>query len=159
MKKPEIFRQRYIPFETVDITRDELIFRSEELLITKWKPIKPRPDISKGISYTFLKEGMKISKFFDCSDNFVYWYVDIIEILYDSERDRYTLVDLLVDVKLSNDGTLKVLDADELAEAIEKGFVSCERACSSLRKLDRVLNMIYEGNFPPNVCNDEGNFN
>lgn len=152
MKKPQILRKRFIPDETVDITGDELLFRSDELLITKWKPIKPRPDISCGVSYTLLKEGLKISKFFGVSNIFEYWYVDIIEVEYDFEKDTYTLVDLLVDVKLTKDGILKVLDADELAEAIEKGFVSLELACSSLRKLDRVLNMIYEGNFPPEVC-------
>lgn len=155
MKKPKILRKRFIPNETVDITGDELLFRSEELLITKWKPIKPRSDVSRGVSYTFLKNGFKISKFFDTSGCFAYWYVDIIEVEYDADQDLYTLIDLLVDVKLTDDVNFKVLDAAELAEAIEKGFISCEQACSSLRTLDKVLNMIYEGNFPPDVCRDE----
>jgi uncharacterized protein len=155
MKKPAIFRKRYIPDETIDITRDELVFRSEELLITKWSPIKPRQDISKGISYTFLKEGIKVSKFFDHSGMFSYWYIDIIEVEYDAQHDVYTLVDLLVDVKLTNEGVLQVLDADELAQAIETGLVTCKQACNSLRKLDKVLNMIYNNNFPPKECTDE----
>jgi uncharacterized protein len=156
MKKPEILRKRYIPNETVDITGDELLFRSEELLITKWNPIKPRQDISKGISYTFLTDGIKISKFFDHSGVFFYWYIDIIEVEYNAQQDIYTLIDMLVDVKLTNEGVLKVLDADELAEAIETGLVTCKQACNSLRKLDKVLNMIYSNNFPPKECIDEG---
>ena len=44
MKKPTVLRKRYIPFETVDISGDELISRSDELLVTRWKPIKIRSD-------------------------------------------------------------------------------------------------------------------
>jgi uncharacterized protein len=156
MKKPGILRKRFIPNETVDITEDELVFRSEELLITRWKPIKPRQDISKGISYTLLNDGIKISKFFHHSGLFSYWYIDIIEVEYNDKLDVYTLIDLLVDVKLTNEGVLQVLDADELAQAIEDGLVTCKLACNSLRRLDKVLNMIYSNNFPPKVCTDEG---
>jgi len=39
MKKPIILRKRYIPDEVIDISGDELVFRSEDLLITKWNPI------------------------------------------------------------------------------------------------------------------------
>jgi len=40
MKKPIILRKRYIPDEVIDISGDELVFRSEDLLITKWNPIR-----------------------------------------------------------------------------------------------------------------------
>jgi predicted RNA-binding protein associated with RNAse of E/G family len=155
MNKPRILRKRFIPDETVDISKDELLFRSDELLVTRWNTIKPRTDISKGVSYTFLKEGYKISRFYNPAGDFVYWYVDIIDVLYDIESDTYTLADLLVDVKLMPDGTLMVLDADELAEAMETGMITGKMACESLRKLDKVLKMIYEGKFPPLICNEE----
>jgi len=53
MKKPIILRKRYIPDEVIDISGDELVFRSEDLLITKWNPIRKRPDISGGIRLPF----------------------------------------------------------------------------------------------------------
>ncbi len=155
MNKPSIFRTRYIPFETVDISSDELLFRDEELLITRWKAIKPRKDISGGISYTFLKEGIKISRFYDADKRFAYWYCDIIDVEYDNETDKYTLIDLLLDVKLMPDGTMKVLDADELAEALEKGLITQEQACSSLKKMDTILQQVYKGVFPPAICMEE----
>lgn len=155
MNKPSIFRTRYIPFETVDISSDELLFRDEELLITRWKAIKPRKDISGGISYTFLKEGIKISRFYDADKRFAYWYCDIIDVEYNIETDRFTLIDLLLDVKLMPDGTMKVLDADELAEALEKGLITQEQACSSLKKMDNILQQIYKGVFPPAICMEE----
>lgn len=155
MKKPIIYRTRYIPFETVDISSDEMLFRDDTILITRWKAIRPRSDISGGVSYTFLKEGIKISRFYDADKNFAYWYCDIIDVNYDSDRDQYTLIDLLLDVKLMPDGTMKVLDADELAIALEDGLITQEQACSSLKKMDSVLQSIYKGCFPPEICLDE----
>ena len=155
MKKPGILRTRYIPFETVDISNDEILFRDGELLITKWNAIKPRADISGGISYTFLKEGIKISRFYDGNNKFAYWYCDIIDVKYDSAVDQYTFVDLLLDVKLMPDGKMMVLDADELAMALEQGLITQEQACSSLKKMDSILQNVYKNNFPPPVCLDE----
>lgn len=155
MKKPIMLRTRYIPFETVDISSDDLLYRDENILITRWQAIKPRMDISGGISYTFLKKGIKISRFYDSERKFAYWYCDIIDVNYDSTEDRYTLIDLLLDVKLMPDGTIKVLDADELAEALEQGLITQDQACRSLKKMDNILQMIYNNNFPPAICLEE----
>lgn len=155
MKKPIILRTRYIPFETVDISSDELLYRDDKLLITRWKAIRPRTDISGGISYTFLNEGIKISRFYDAHKNFAYWYCDIIDVEYDKKLDRYTLIDLLLDVKLMPDGTMKVLDADELAVALEEGLITQEQACRSLKKMDSILQQVYKKNFPPTICMEE----
>ncbi|MDQ2086663.1 DUF402 domain-containing protein [Herbivorax sp. ANBcel31] len=152
MKKPKMYRKRYIPDEIVDITGDELVFRNEELLITKWKPIRKRDDISGGISYTFLKEGYKISKFFGPSGEFIYWYCDIIDVKYDSENDAYTFVDLLLDVKILPKGSVQVLDADELSLAIKEDIITKREMCMSLSILDKILKMAYLGEFPPEIC-------
>lgn len=154
MKKPVLLRKRYIPEETVDISNDILIYRDEELLVTKWTAIKPRQDIQGGISYTFLKEGFKLGKFYNLKGDFLYWYCDIIDVLYNEAQDTYTLDDLLIDIKLLPDGTIKVLDADELAEALERKLVTPEQVSRALRKFDHVLSMIYNGKFPPEVCNN-----
>lgn len=155
MKKPTVLRRRYIPDETVDISEDTLIYRSKELLVTRWKVIKPRTDFASGISFSFLKDGYKISRFYDADGVFLYWYCDIIDVGYDEVKDTYTMADLLVDIKLLPDGTLKVLDTDELAEALEKGLVTQEQACRSLRKLNELLKMIDEGSFPPEHCRNK----
>lgn len=155
MKKPCIYRKRYIPYETVDITGDELIFRSDELIITRWNAIKPRADFAKGISFTFLNEGYKISRYYDHNGNFLYWYCDIIEVQYNQTDDAYTLVDLLVDVKIMADGTLQVLDTGELAEALEMKLISLEQACQGLKTMDQLLDLVYSGEFPPVPCRNQ----
>lgn len=152
MKKPIILRKRYIPSEIIDISGDELLLRDDNLLVTRWKPIKERQDISGGMSFTFLKEGYKVSKFFGASGEFKYWYCDIINVLYEELQDRYTLVDLLVDVKIMPDGQVEVLDLDELAEALEKNIITKEETVKSLYTLNKILKMVYEGKFPPDLC-------
>ena len=154
MKKPSIFRKRFIPYETVDISDDELLYRSDELLITRWTAIKPRSDFYGGVSYAFLKEGFKLSRFHDSKGGFLYWYCDAVDVLYDSERDRYTFEDLLVDIKVLPGGETRVLDTDELAAALEEGLITAAQACRALRTLDRLLKLVYEGNFPPKECNE-----
>lgn len=154
MRKPILLRKRFIPFEVVDISSDDLLFRSDNILITRWKAIKERTDLYGGISYTFLKDGMKLAKFFGPKGDFLYWYCDIIDILYDEEKDTYTFEDLLLDVKIMPNGEVRVLDADELAEALETGLVSSEQVGRALRILDRVLKMIYDKKFPPEECKD-----
>lgn len=154
MKKPTVLRRRYIPYEIVDISDDELLYRSEELLVTRWTSIKPRPDFHGGISCTFLNKGYKLGRFYDKDKNFLYWYCDILDVQYDMTTDTYTLNDLLVDIKLYPGGRVEVLDADELAQALEEGLISREQAAASLRIFDELLKMIYSGRFPPAQCNE-----
>ena len=152
MKKPIVLRKRYIPNEIVDISDDELLFRSDDLLITRWTAIKPRPDFYVGISFAFLDRGYKLGRFYDINGQFLYWYCDIIEVVYDASSDTYTMNDLLLDIKVFPDGRVILLDAEELAEAIEDRLITNDQVCMSLRTLDGLLKMIYSGNFPPSEC-------
>lgn len=119
--------------------------------MTKWKAIKPRDDISGGISCAFIQEGYKISRFFDNNGKFMYWYCDIVDVDFDADSNTYMLTDLLVDVQIFENGDVKVLDTDELAEALEQGLIGTGQACKALRRLDKLLRMIYEGKFPPDI--------
>ena len=152
MKKPTLLRRRYIPYELVDISDDELLYRSDELLVTRWSSIRPRMDMSGGISFTFLDRGYKVGRFYDSDRSFLFWYCDIIETEYDQETDTYTINDLLMDIKIYPDGKVIVLDADEMAQAMEQGLISCDQAARALKTLDSLLKMIYGGKFPPPEC-------
>ncbi len=152
MKKPVVLRRRYIPSEVVDISGDELLYRSETLLVTKWISIRPRPDFHGGISFTFLDKGYKLGRFYDGYGRFLYWYCDIIEVNYNEVHDTYTINDLLLDIKIMPDGEIRLLDTDELAEAIEGKLITDEQTCKALRTLDNLLKLIYSKNFPPAEC-------
>lgn len=149
LRKPRILRKRFIPDEIKDISEDQLLFRNDELLVTRWKPIKPRTDFYAGVSCVLLKEGFKISRFFDKEGRFLYWYCDIIDVEYDKEHDTYILADLLADVKILPDGEVRVLDLGEIAYATEKGLITFRQCMYALHTIDRLLTIIYEGKFPP----------
>lgn len=143
----KILRKRYIPDEIIDISKDEVVVKKDNLIVTKWTPIKPRPDIGYGISYTMLDKGWKVSKFFDLNGNFIYWYCDIID--YTFEEDTYTLIDLLVDLKVYEDGKYEILDLDELEEARLKSIITLEQYNDALKKLNELIEEVKKGKFPP----------
>lgn len=141
----KIFRKRYIPNEIVDISGDEVIYRDDEKIITKWLPINPRDDIGKGESYTYLSKGWKISKFYRKDGSFKFYYCDIISYDYIEVEDKYIITDLLIDVIVHLDGRYEILDEDELEEALESGLITKEIAKEAKTKLNSLLEIIKEG--------------
>lgn len=142
-----MLRKRFIPDEVVDISKDKIIFMDDEMIVTKWIPIKPRKDFDSGLSFTLLKEGIKLSRF-EKSGEHLYWYCDIINIEFDSTLNTYTFSDLLADVKIMPDGKVIVLDIEEIAEALNNNLIDQNLACEALTKLGSLLDKIYKGEFP-----------
>lgn len=146
----KIYRKRYIPNEIVDISKDNVLLLTDELMITEWIPIKPRGDMSYGKSYTLFKDGWKISQFFNENKELICWYCDIID--YRVLNDEYTLIDLLVDVKIYPNGEYEVLDLDELDEAVNEGLIDISKKEEALNKLNKLVELIKKGEFPPKEC-------
>lgn len=148
----KLLRKRYIPNEEIDISKDEVLYIDKNLIITKWLPINKRDDIGSGISYAFLNEGYKISKFFDAYGNFIYWYCDVIDYEYDEKEDTHKFIDLLVDVKVFPDNKYEILDMDELVDAYKSEIITADKMLKALQNLDKLLKMINGNNFPPETC-------
>lgn len=147
MKTPILYRRRLIPDECVLLDKDQVLVREEDHLITSWKTIRPKKDLCRGISAFFWDKGVKVSKFYDHKDQLICWYCDIMTYSYESETDTYTMIDLLADVLVYPDGSVKVVDLDELADTVEKGLISEELLLISLRHLNSLLELIYSGHF------------
>lgn len=142
----KIIRKRYIPDEEVDISLDKIIYLDEKLLVTEWLPIHLRDDISKGKSYTYLKEGYKVSLMYDDNDNLKYYYCDIIDVVI--KDNVIKLIDLLVDVVIYPNNEVRVVDLEELAEASNKKLITQLQVEDSLIKTNKLLNLIYNNKFP-----------
>ena len=136
-----------MPDEITELKDDTIIMATDDVIITKWDVLKPRKDISTGISAYFLKKGIKVSKVFDSNGSLVYYYCDIIETLHDNDRDEYTFNDLLIDVLVYPDGHVEVVDMDEFADIMEHGTLSNDIIAKALRTTDYLLKLIYSGNF------------
>lgn len=144
---PKLFRKRFIPEETIELKDDIILYQDEKIIITRWKAIRPKPKLSHGFSCYLLEEGIKISKFKNADDQLYKWYCDIIETHYDEHEDSYLFTDLLADVIITPEGTLQVLDLDELAEATEHDLITKEQLLTALKNTQKLLDWIKDGEF------------
>ncbi len=149
MNDYKLFRKRFIPDEIVELKDDIIISLDKEknILLTKWKVLKPRSDIDTGISAYFMDEGFKISKEYNKENELVYWYCDIIDTDYDENTKSYIFTDLLADVLIYPDNSVKVVDLDEIGTALETGLCDSCLMSKSLKITSKLLDIIYSGNF------------
>ena len=144
---PQLYRKRLIPEECIHLKDDIILSVSDDYIITKWNTLNPKTAFSNGLSLYVLKKGWKISKFLDDNGNLVQWYCDIISTEYNSDSDSYIFTDLLADVILDSNLNSRVVDLDEFATAFESGMISADEITSTLKKLDELLSIIYDGRF------------
>jgi hypothetical protein len=147
MDKPILYRKRIIPEEIVLLDKDEVLYLDDEHIVTKWNAIKPKKILHHGCSCYFLKEGYKVSKFYQEDGTLMYWYCDIIDYIYDPKDNSYVFTDLLADVLIYPDKRVEVVDVGEIADALTDGTLSIEKMIPALRSLDKLLKIIYSGEF------------
>lgn len=147
MEQLKIYRRRMIPDECILLKDDVILEQTDDIIVTKWNTLKPRRDFHHGYSCYFLKSGYKISKFYREDNSLLYWYCDIVDYDYKETERALIVTDLLADVVLYPDGYVKVLDINELAIALEKNLCPPETVTQALRRLDSLLNMIYDDKF------------
>ena len=147
MTNPILYRRRIIPEECILLKDDIIQSCDEERIVTTWNALHPKKDLHHGSSCYFLKEGFKVSIFCREDDSLLYWYCDIVDFNYDSAKNTMIVTDLLADVIIYPDGFVKVVDLDELVTALESRSISLDTLKTSLIKLDKLLSIIYAGNF------------
>lgn len=147
MAVPMLYRRRFIPDELVHLKDDIILVMDKDLIITKWVTLHPRKDIARGISAVYLNKGYKISKIYDKNGRIVYWYCDIIQVKVNPDKNTVIIEDLLIDVILYEDGTIRIMDLDELSDALDRGLISQKEAVFALRTLNSLLSIIYDGHF------------
>lgn len=143
----QLFRKRYIPAECIPLKDDIIVEINDEYILTKWNTINPKTKFDHGSSCYLLKEGIKLSKFYKPDGDLLYWYCDIVSYEFDENKTSLTVTDLLADVKIYPDGRIKVVDLDELADALEKGLITQKQMIAALRQLDHLLSYVYRDKF------------
>jgi predicted RNA-binding protein associated with RNAse of E/G family len=146
-KQVSLYRKRFIPDEINYLKDDVIVYMDEHIIITKWDTLKPRKDIKRGMSVYFLDKGYKVSKLYSPDDEVVYWYCDIVKTIVDEEKKEYIFEDLLLDVVIYEDDRVEILDADELADAVDNGMIPLDYISMALRQMHDLLNIIYSGEF------------
>lgn len=147
MTHPVLYRRRIIPDECILLKDDIILSCDNERIVTSWNALHPKKDLHHGFSCYFLNEGFKVSKFCHEDGSLLYWYCDIVEYDYSENENSLIVTDLLADVIIYPDGFVKVVDLDELVTALNSRSISLDTLKSSLLKLDKLLAIIYSGNF------------
>ena len=145
MLYPFLYRRRLIPSECVSLKDDIIVSYSESIIVTKWNALKPKKDLHHGYSCYYLKEGYKISKFYRSDNTLMYWYCDIIEGNYDESVNELVVTDLLVDVVIFPDQSVRVVDLDEMVTALDEGILTQTQLKQALLSLNNLLTLIYNG--------------
>ena len=149
MEMPKLYRNRLIPKESILLDHDTILYQNDTLLITKWKTLKPKAAFSGGYSCYFLKEGYKISRFYNSQGQFLYWYCDIIDTIYHEPENTFIFTDLLADIIIFPEGDIRILDLDELADAHRDGLLSTELLHCALHRLHQLLQLLYHQQLEP----------
>ena len=147
MSKPLLYRKRIIPMECIPLSDDEILYSDDNIIVTRWKTIRPKTELDHGLSCYYLKEGFKVSKFYRKDNTLMYWYCDIITYSHDDAANSYVFTDLLADVLIYPDGHVEVVDVGEIADALEDGTLTQQEMIPALRSLDKLLGLIYSGKF------------
>lgn len=147
MNQLSLYRRRFNPDELVHLKDDIILFMDNKLIITKWRPLRPKDYMASGVSAFYMDYGIKVSKIYDKSEQLLYWYCDIIQIKQGPEPNSLIFEDLLVDVVVFKDGSIKILDIDELADALSLGLITNKEVEKALKNLDYLLKLIYNGRF------------
>lgn len=141
-----LYRRRFIPNEIKPLADDSILYFDDDIIITSWKTLKPRSDFASGISVYYRKEGFKISRHCGADGTFTRWYCDIIA--ESKTEDGLVFSDLLIDVVIFPDGTVRVVDLDEAADALEQGLITADLLTAALRSTNKLLSYIHQGRFP-----------
>lgn len=145
MEPVRLYRKRYVPDELVELKDDIILYRDENIIVTRWNVLKPREDIHNGISAYYMKEGFKISKIYNAGGKLVYWYCDIIETVYEPDTNSYIFHDLLIDILVYPDQRIEVVDLDEFADFAEQQALPAADLAKALRRTNQLLKYLYAG--------------
>ncbi|MBQ8947094.1 MAG: DUF402 domain-containing protein [Lachnospiraceae bacterium] len=145
MDYPRLYRKRLIPYECVELKKDRILQYDDRIIVTSWDTIRPKKELHHGFSCFYIKEGWKVSYFCREDNSRMYVYCDIVSYDLDKEQNTLTVTDLLADVIIYPDGFVKVVDLDELAQAVREGLITGEQLNICLVNVDSLLNKIYSG--------------
>ena len=120
-----------------------MLHADDEMLVTQWNALKPRADFARGYSVYFLREGWKLSRHLRADGTLLRHYIDIVETECDAAKNRYVFNDLLIDVIVTPDGCIRVVDVGEVPEAVRGGLITVDAAMKALELLDALLAVLY----------------
>jgi len=135
------------------VTEKSLIIQSR-LSVPRPRQVAGRTIAASGywaIWFVFKDRWFDIGKFYDDSKNWIGYYCDIVKPIKRLMCGSRTslLTDLFLDIWITPNGTVHVLDEDELEYAVQRGFISETLAVKARSEVRSLVRKIKQHNFPP----------
>jgi predicted RNA-binding protein associated with RNAse of E/G family len=93
-------------------------------------------------------ERYALTSIFNAKGELIRWYLDICKRHWYDEQGILWYDDLYLDLDIAPDGSMHVLDVDELDKALQQGEVTTIEYELAWRELDTVMSSIEENMFP-----------
>jgi predicted RNA-binding protein associated with RNAse of E/G family len=119
-------------------------------------PIRIHGDValeagSDAIWFTFPDTWHDIGRFHLADGTFTGIYANILTPAVFLPDGVWETTDLYLDVWVTPEGELSVLDEDQLREALERGWVSEDQAARARTELEHIVSAAEQGRWPPPV--------
>jgi hypothetical protein len=101
------------------------------------------------VYFEMLKKWFSVGKIRDLNGKHTGYYCDIITPPRLLEDGVVEITDLFLDLWVSPDLRYKVLDEEELEEALEKGWITRQLYEKSRMALEKLVTSVKQRNFPP----------
>ena len=153
------------PPDRTDLFIQELLYEDNDVVVTYLAstPMK-RPLIvgeevalevgAPAIWFTFPGLMHDIGRFHTADGTFTGLYSNIIEPVTFHSRLEWSATDLFLDVWVGRDGEPRVLDRDELDQALASGWITHETNAAALAEAHRLLDCYHAGTWPPAIVNE-----
>jgi len=102
--------------------------------------------------FTFPGEWHDVGRFHTLDGGFTGLYADILEPVVPVGPREWRAVDLFLDIWLdARGGPPRLLDEDELEEALERGWVDAATGAAARREAERLMRLTRAGAWPPPI--------
>jgi predicted RNA-binding protein associated with RNAse of E/G family len=160
---PRPFDYHYLrPPDRLDVYHATLLEETSDHIIVTHTVAHQAPVLHRGVEilqdgssivwFLFKNRRYDVGRFYLRDGTWTGFYSDITEPVRWKGSDASTLetvTDLFLDVWISPDGEIEVLDADELADALVSGWITEAQAEQARSSADEIVNAFAAGMFPP----------
>ena len=151
---------RYVrlPDNVLDLD-DDLVYMSKGIIVGKSQIRSANSVVFDGktvlapgyliVYFELMRKWFSVGKIRDPSGKHTGYYCDIISHPRLLEDGGVEITDLFLDLWVAPDLRYKVLDEEELEDAVEKGWITEQLYEKARVELEKLVTSVRQGNFPP----------
>lgn len=153
------------PPDRIDIFENRLVAQTTDAVVTFMPATRLRESVRvDGVSIlddgapavwvTFPGAWHDIGRFHRADGTFTGFYANVLTPVRFVDARTWETTDLFLDVWLGADGTIRLLDEDELAAALRVGALSAETAARAQAEAEQLLALARAGAWPPPIVHE-----